>query len=313
MTSKVHVILLTWLLTQQLTGLTEPSDLDMAPNAFDDQYEGCVEDMERKAPQLLQEDFNMNEELKREWKKAEKQWKEKKKTMKYPKGFHDFHGTAVVTYTGHALNNFHTAVREFKKNPGNFHYKAFHYYLTRALQLLRNQNRRCYKVYRGNKNKFRYSGNGFLRFGHFGSSSFNKTVALNSFGGATGTLFTIKTCLGVNISGFSYKPEQKEVLIPVYEVYQSVTINARRKENEEIVLLYPKRGKSNFNCFYSRSTDQSHFNSSVTLLLWCYLVSCCSCCLLLSCSLSCLQFMDLSVECRLRGKNLAGSLRSVIE
>nr|XP_015856163.1 T-cell ecto-ADP-ribosyltransferase 2-like isoform X2 [Peromyscus maniculatus bairdii] len=265
MTSKVHVILLTWLLTQQVTGLTEFFDLDMAPDAFDDQYEGCVEDMERKAPQLLQEDFNMNEELKHEWVKAEVEWKKKKKTVKYPKGFHDFHGTAVVAYTGHALNNFHTAVREFKKNPSNFHYKAFHYYLTRALQLLSNQS--CYSVYRGSKNKFHYSGEGSVRFGHFGSSSFNRTVAYVDFNGATGTLFTIKTCLGANITEFSYKPKQKEVLIPVYEVYDSVTVIASGKGSDKISLHSPKRGKSSFNCFYSGSTDKSHFSSSATLLL----------------------------------------------
>ncbi|XP_042126261.2 T-cell ecto-ADP-ribosyltransferase 2-like [Peromyscus maniculatus bairdii] len=266
MTSKVHVFLLTWLLTQQVTGLTERSDLDMAPNAFDDQYEGCVEDMERKAPQLLQEDFNMNGKLKSLWKEAEVEWKKKKKTVKYPKGFNDYHGTAVVAYTNHSVTNFHTAVREFKKNPGNFHYKAFHYYLTRALQLLRNQNRSCYKVYRGSKNKFHYSGNRFVRFGHFGSSSFNKKVA-EGFGGTTGTLFTIKTCLGVNISGFSYRPEQKEVLIPVYEVYENVSVNASSKESDEILLPSPTRGESYYNCFYSGSTNKSHFSSSATLLL----------------------------------------------
>ncbi|XP_037052888.1 T-cell ecto-ADP-ribosyltransferase 2-like [Peromyscus leucopus] len=267
MTSKVHLILLSWLLTQQVTGLTERSDLDMAPNAFDDQYEGCVEDMERKARQLLEEDFNMCKKFERLWKEAEVKWNETKKTMKYPKGFNDYHGTAVVAYTGHTLNNFHTAVREFKKNPSNFHYKAFHYYLTRALQLLRNQNRSCYTVYRGSKNKFHYSGEGSVRFGHFGSSSFNRRVAYVDFGGATGTLFTIKTCLGVNISGFSYKPKQMEVLIPVYEVYDSVTVEESSKWNEEITLESPKRGKSNFNCFYSSSTNKSHFSSSATLLL----------------------------------------------
>ncbi|XP_015845295.1 T-cell ecto-ADP-ribosyltransferase 2-like [Peromyscus maniculatus bairdii] len=266
MTPKVHGILLTWLLTQQVTGLTEPSDLDMAPNAFDDQYEGCVEDMERKAPQLLQEEFNMNKQFKCLWKEAEEEWKKKKKTVKYPKGFHDFHGTAVVAYTAGTLNNFHTSIREFKKNPGNFHYKAFHFYLTRALQLLRNQNRSCYSVYRGSKNKFHYSGKGSVRFGHFGSSAFDPTIALNVFGGATGTLFTIKTCLGVNISDFSYDRKQTEVLIPIYEVYESVTVKARRKGNDEIFLDSPKR-KSNFNCFYSSSTNQSHFSSSATLLL----------------------------------------------
>ncbi|XP_028733400.1 T-cell ecto-ADP-ribosyltransferase 2-like [Peromyscus leucopus] len=267
MTSKVHLILLSWLLTQQVTGLTESSKLDMAPNAFDDQYEGCVEDMEKKAPQLLEEDFNMCKEFKHLWKKAEVKWNETKKTMKYPKGFNDYHGTAVVAYTNHNDTNFHTAIREFKKNTTNFHYKAFHYYLTRALQLLRNQNRSCYEVYRGSKNKFRYSEKGSVRFGHFGSSSFNRTVAYVDFNGSIGTLFTIKTCLGVNISGFSYKPKQMEVLIPVYEVYDSVTRKTSSKGNEEITLESPKRGKSNFNCFYSGSTNKSHFSSSATLLL----------------------------------------------
>ncbi|XP_028733399.1 T-cell ecto-ADP-ribosyltransferase 2-like isoform X2 [Peromyscus leucopus] len=260
MTSKVHVFLLTWLLIQQVTGLTEPSDLDMAPNAFDDQYEGCVEDMERKAPQLLQEDFNMNEQLKLEWEQAEKRWKEIKNTMRTPKGFHDFHGTAVVAYTGNIHEDFNRAVREFKKNTTNFHYKAFHYYLTRALQLLSNQS--CYSVYRGTRNKFNYSGKGSVRFGQFASSSLEERVALYIFGGVSGTLFTIRTCLGANISEFSYKPKQKEVLIPGYEVYHNVTITASGKGYDKIFLNSPQREKSNFNCFYSGSTNSSHFSSS---------------------------------------------------
>ncbi|XP_029335035.1 T-cell ecto-ADP-ribosyltransferase 1 isoform X3 [Mus caroli] len=146
MTSKIFKFFLTWWLTQQVTGLTGPVMLDMAPNAFDDQYEGCVEDMEKRAPQLLQEDFNMNEKLKLEWKKAEIKWKEIKNCMSYPQGFHDFHGTALVAYTGEIFRSFNEATREFKVNPGNFHYKAFHYYLTRALQLLSDQ--RCSAVYR---------------------------------------------------------------------------------------------------------------------------------------------------------------------
>ncbi|XP_076404621.1 T-cell ecto-ADP-ribosyltransferase 1-like [Peromyscus maniculatus bairdii] len=265
MTSKVHVILLTWLLTQQVTGLTEPSDLDMAPNAFDDQYEGCVEDMERKAPQLLQEDFNMSKTLKPEWEQAEKRWKEIKNTMRTPKGFHDFHGTAVVAYTGKIHEDFNRAVREFKKNPTNFQYKAFHFYLTRALQLLSNQS--CYSVYRGTRNKFNYSGKGSVRFGQFASSSLNEKVALYNFGGVSGTLFTIKTCLGVYIKAFSYYPNEEEVLIPGYEVYPKVTKTPSGKRNDKIVLLSPERGKSNFNCFYSGSTNKSHFSSSATLLL----------------------------------------------
>ncbi|XP_059121590.1 T-cell ecto-ADP-ribosyltransferase 2-like [Peromyscus eremicus] len=265
MTSKVHMFLLIWLLSQQVTGQNESFDLDMAPNAFDDQYEGCVEDMERKAPQLLQEDFNMNGQLKLEWEKAEQRWKEIKNTTSTPKGFQDSHGTALVAYTGNIHEDFNRAVREFKKNPGDFHYKAFHYYLTRALQLLSNQS--CHSVYRGTRNKFHYSGEDSVRFGQFASSSLVERVALGGFGGASGTLFTIRTCLGADISEFSYYPKQEEVLIPGYEVYHNVTITESGKGYDTISLHSPQIKKSNFNCFYSGSTDKSHFSSSATLLL----------------------------------------------
>ncbi|XP_059108949.1 T-cell ecto-ADP-ribosyltransferase 2-like [Peromyscus eremicus] len=259
---KVHTLLLTWFFTQQVTGLTEPPNLDMAPNAFDDQYEGCVEDMERKAPQLLQEDFNMNGDLKREWEKSEKLWKEIKNATSTPKGFHDFHGTAVVAYTGNVHKDFNRAVREFKKNPGDFHYKAFHYYLTRALQLLSNQS--CHSVYRGTKNKFHYRGDGSVRFGQFASSTSARKIAVSStFLSEQGTLFNIKTCLGVDIKAFSFYTHEEEVLIPVYEVYHKVTVTQNAKGSDIIFLESPKRKKSNFNCYYSGSieTDSAHMKT----------------------------------------------------
>ncbi|EGW14882.1 T-cell ecto-ADP-ribosyltransferase 1 [Cricetulus griseus] len=192
MTPKIHMFLLTWLLSQQVTGQTESFNLDMAPDAFDDQYEGCVQEMEKKAPRWLEEDFSKNKNLKDEWKGAEEKWKEIKNKMNYPKGFSDYHGTAVVVYTGDIHSDFNAALKEFKKNSSNFPYKAFHYYLTRALQLL--NNKKCYTIYRGTRNKFHYSRTGSVRFGQFASSSFNMMVALDHFGGASGTLFSIKTC-----------------------------------------------------------------------------------------------------------------------
>lgn len=259
MTSKIFKFFLTWWLTQQVTGLTGSFTLDMAPNAFDDQYEGCVEDMETKAPQLLQEDFNMNEELKLEWEKAEIKWKEIKNCMSYPAGFHDFHGTALVAYTGNIHRSLNEATREFKINPGNFHYKAFHYYLTRALQLLSDQG--CRSVYRGTNVRFRYTGKGSVRFGHFASSSLNRSVATSSpFFNGQGTLFIIKTCLGAHIKHCSYYTHEEEVLIPGYEVFHKVkTQNVERYI--QISLDSPKRKKSNFNCFYSGSTQADNVSS----------------------------------------------------
>ncbi|GAB1303373.1 T-cell ecto-ADP-ribosyltransferase 1 [Apodemus speciosus] len=249
---------------KKVTGLTGTTMLDMAPNAFDDQYKGCVQQMENKAPELLQEDFNMNVELKLEWRKAQIKWNEIKNGS-YPKGFNDFHGTAVVAYTGDIHRNFNKVTREFKKNPANFHFRAFHYYLTRALQLLSNQS--CRLVYRGADSKFGYKGKGSVRFGQFVSSSTDESKAFSPpFFCNSGTKFFIRTCLGVYIKNFSYYPQEEEVLIPGYEVYQNITTKTV-KECFEIHLDSPIKKKSNYNCYYSKSSTQTdNISSSETQL-----------------------------------------------
>ncbi|CAM4373850.1 unnamed protein product, partial [Lepidochelys kempii] len=63
---------------------------------------------------------------------------------------------------------------------------------------------------------------GDIRFGHFASSSINKSVAetfMTKNAGKQGTLFTIQTCFGMKIQNMSYDPGQKEVLIPVHEIF----------------------------------------------------------------------------------------------
>lgn len=237
--------------------LTNSCQLDMANNSFDDQYEGCTEEMEKKAPQLLKEELEMNENLKTEWRTAKRKW-EQIKNKNYPKQFNDFHGTALVAYTGKIAVEFNKAVREFHQNPQNFQFKAFHYYLTRALQLLTTG--KCYTVYRGCNIRFSLSG-GYVRFGQFASSSKFKSVALQ-FTENKGTLFTIYTCLGVDIQAFSLFPEEIEVLIAGYEVYQEVTPQNSDKPYNEISLGSPRKFKSNVNCFYSSTNNSSNFNIS---------------------------------------------------
>ncbi|XP_003463457.2 T-cell ecto-ADP-ribosyltransferase 2-like [Cavia porcellus] len=258
----IHIFMLNWWLTQQVTALTE-SKLDMAYDAFDDQYEGCIQEMEKKAPQLLKEELNINKNLKSEWTKAEKYWEKIKNKVTYPKNFNDFHGIALVTYTGDIATDFNKAVREFRQNSDNFWYKAFHYYLTRALQLLKDQN--CYKVYTGTSTKFYYSGKGSVRFGQFTSSSLNKEAA-NNFLKEGGTLFKINTCLGVPIK-ISFFEDEEEVLIPGYEVYNVASIETTKKGNT-ITLKDPRRQKSNYNCFYlSNRSGMIKGPESLVLLL----------------------------------------------
>ncbi|XP_066109825.1 T-cell ecto-ADP-ribosyltransferase 2-like isoform X1 [Saccopteryx bilineata] len=257
----VHFLILTQWLTQQVTSSKCEANsikLDMAPKAFDDQYVGCTEEMEIKAPQLLKEELAMNRKFKNEWKRAEKEWNNKKNKISDSNKLNNFHGTAVVAYTGNIAMDFNKAVREFCQNPHNFQFKAFHYYLTRALQLLKK--RKCYTVYRGCKTKFGYSGKGKVRFGQFTSTSLSKSVA-DKYVEIGGTLFIIKTCLGVHIQAFSYEDED-EVLIPGYEMYGDVAINDANKTYREISLRNPDNFKSNFNCLYS-STNYSRTLDSI--------------------------------------------------
>uniref|UniRef100_G3TWG9 NAD(P)(+)--arginine ADP-ribosyltransferase n=1 Tax=Loxodonta africana TaxID=9785 RepID=G3TWG9_LOXAF len=258
----VHLLILTWWLTQQnmTRNITCNAKLDLANDTFDDQYEGCAEEMEGKSPQLLKEELEANQYLKTEWEKAEQRWKQIKNIVSYSKQFNDFHGTAIVAYTGDIATKFNRAVREFCQNPDNFQFKAFLYYLTRAPQLLNPG--KCYTVYRGCKSKFNYSGKGNVCFGQFASSSlFKNTAASPSFSGET--LFAIRTCLGVYIKAFSYYPNEEEVLIPGYEVYQATTRENTNKIYNIILLGSPQKSKSNFNCFYHKSIKNLfNFNSS---------------------------------------------------
>ncbi|XP_006885790.1 PREDICTED: T-cell ecto-ADP-ribosyltransferase 1-like [Elephantulus edwardii] len=130
----------------------------MAYDAFDDQYEGCSEEMEKKAPQLLKEELEANKHLEVQWEEAKKRWKEIKNTISSSRQLNDFHGTAIVAYTGPIYEEFNKAVREFRQNSQYFQFKALHYYLTRAIQIL--QTGECYTVYRGCETKFYYNGLG---------------------------------------------------------------------------------------------------------------------------------------------------------
>ncbi|XP_028904773.1 T-cell ecto-ADP-ribosyltransferase 2-like isoform X4 [Ornithorhynchus anatinus] len=156
--------------------------MTMQYHAFDDQYKGCENDMDSIAPQLLQDEMRNNALLNESWGTAEKKWQNetKKKVSPLPSGFKDEYGIAVVMYTNDKIHlDFNLAVRtngtsvEYYKN--NFRYKAFHFYLTRALQLLPKV--KCtMQLFRGSKEEFYHRGMGPMRLGRFGSTSKNRSM-----------------------------------------------------------------------------------------------------------------------------------------
>uniref|UniRef100_A0A8C8SBX0 NAD(P)(+)--arginine ADP-ribosyltransferase n=1 Tax=Pelusios castaneus TaxID=367368 RepID=A0A8C8SBX0_9SAUR len=224
-------------------------ELDMMPDAFDDQYIGCEREMDGIAPGLLEIEKSNSSQFRTAWENSEEQWQNVKTKISLPPGFKDEYGRAIITYSD---NDFHAelnwAVRKNGKSRAdymdNFHLKAFHYYLTRALQLLKGNCAVMYSktVYRGTT--VSHTGSGTVRFGFFASSSFDRDVA-EQFGKAT--VFTIHTCFGIDIRNFSHIPEEEEVLIPVHEKFNIVF---KGQESNSFILRSTNRTCSYFNCAY---------------------------------------------------------------
>ncbi|KAG8543527.1 hypothetical protein GDO81_024431 [Engystomops pustulosus] len=201
---------------------------------------------------ILKKEYKSNSLFKKEWKKAMNHWKKIKPTLsKLPKGFSNVHGVALVAYTGPLYEAFNEATRDvgisIQNYKNKFQFKAMHYYLTTAIQMLYNNHEKL--VYRGVRDiKFIPSSNSGsdIRFGQFTSSSLDEAEA-KKFGKSS--FFTIKTNLGVDLESFSFYKKQKEVLIPGYELFE---VESFDKQNHHFKLISKGRGqtKSHFNCAY---------------------------------------------------------------
>ena len=124
-------------------GITS-KDLDLAPDTFDDSYVGCSEEMEEVAVHLLQREIVHHTWLWDAWETARKYWEQKSPGLSLPPGFKTEHGIAIVLYTN-SSNTLYQKLNEAVQTGGGswesymnrFHFKALHFYLTWALQLLR--------------------------------------------------------------------------------------------------------------------------------------------------------------------------------
>lgn len=233
---------------------TQAVDLNMSDMAFDDQYEGCIEDMENNISSLLAKEKQTNPEFSSTWDAAEKRWNTEKPSV--PSGFRDEYGIAIMAYSNKNSNlysNFNSAVRNYSSRD-TFHYHSLHFLMTRAVVLLRSS---CWwspcLVYRGMKDIFFEHKGGNVRFGQFSSSSTSQKVA-ESFG--DDTFFTFTSCFGAQINKYSYYPEEEEVLIPVDEVF-TVTNFTKQGGKNRFVLETTKTRCHYYNCDYLNKGGKS--------------------------------------------------------
>uniref|UniRef100_A0A8C3PQR5 NAD(P)(+)--arginine ADP-ribosyltransferase n=1 Tax=Calidris pygmaea TaxID=425635 RepID=A0A8C3PQR5_9CHAR len=224
--------------------------LDMAPNSFDDQYQGCDHEMEEELGELHRTEFTNNSIYAGYWTQAAEKWKEHSHVPQPPM-LRTEHAVALIAYSlpGSLNRIFNKAVREVGRSHREymekFQFKTLHFLLTQALKILREaQPQQCYQVYRGIRDiRFTAQSHDSVRFGQFASSSILKDRA-ERFG--TVTFFSVYTCYGVPIKNFSDMPEEEEVLIPPFETFTVTNITYDGKTTH--IQLESTGTCSNHNC-----------------------------------------------------------------
>ncbi|XDV11868.1 hypothetical protein PO909_000670 [Leuciscus waleckii] len=203
--------------------------LDMAENSVDDQFNRCTDKMElRVQTEFLKKEMSSNPEFARVWKDAEK-------NHKPGDNLSINHSVAIYVYTNSAFKlfeKFNKAVRTDKQKykDGKYSWYSLHFWLKKAIQILKKTQTKCYNTYRGTGVQFDKKVKGKdVRFGQFASSSLDRKVAK---GFEKKSCFEIYTCSGADVTKYSKFPYEKEVLIPPYETFKVSEVKQRAKQKD---------------------------------------------------------------------------------
>ncbi|XP_063013266.1 erythroblast NAD(P)(+)--arginine ADP-ribosyltransferase-like [Melospiza melodia melodia] len=239
---------LTLLAMAMATMAVDVIPLDMAPDSFDDKYQGCDTKMIAELPALNNSEFQQNPLFAQALLNATAKWRGQKSPVSSLSS--PAQAIALMAYTMNELyREFNEAVRTAGRSSqeyrDNFHFKMLHFLLTQALVMLRQaQNGQCHNVYLGVcKYRFKAKPSDMVRFGQFSSASQNEKTAQH-FGSAM--VLQVYAFHGAAIWNFSKYPNEKEVLIPPYETFQVIKVS---QEGEKARIQLRSNGNfSNYTC-----------------------------------------------------------------
>lgn len=140
-----------------------------------------------------------------------------------------------------------------------FKYHALHFYLTDAIQILRERQETCKETFHRTNKKFDQSVlNHEIRFGTFATSSLRSD--LTNFGNVS--CFEIHTCFGAELTSYSAFPEEREVLILPNDIFEVTKIQRKSPVNnllcEVVYTLKSKGTDTDLNCKYILSGGESN-------------------------------------------------------
>ncbi|KAB0387142.1 hypothetical protein FD755_002098, partial [Muntiacus reevesi] len=226
-------------------------DFDLAPNSFDDQYQGCSQQVMEMLLQgdYFTEELESNKDYRKVWQQTHLKWLNQEKSL--PGNMTATHAVAVLVYLSddRVHLDFSRAMASAAGSPQqykhSFHFKYLHYFLTSAIQLLRKEiisrkDSLCYEVHHELKGVYLQAPVGaIVRFGQFLSTSPAREQA-QRFGNQT--LFTMLTCLGAPLQDLS----PKKVLVPPYELFK--VVNASYHPRGNWLQLLSNGTQSMYNC-----------------------------------------------------------------
>lgn len=250
MADKMRNFTLIFILTAALSHkVTVSKDLDMAPNAVDDQYKECRDQMfHRVTEELLDRELNTTEGFKLAW-------KQKNCPTLIPGG--DRNHTDALAVFGHNKyfrHNFNDKVETLGGNASvynkEFPFKSLHFLLMDSFRLLKPA--KCQTVYRGVEKKFKATVGSEVRFGRFTSAGLKHSAAVED--GLDGTVFNITTCSAINLYENACEPSDVgSWLIPPAEVFMVDAVDNIQDidDNNYIqITLRSLRMASNHDCSY---------------------------------------------------------------
>ncbi|XP_032417686.1 erythroblast NAD(P)(+)--arginine ADP-ribosyltransferase-like [Xiphophorus hellerii] len=227
--------------------------LDMAVNSVDDRYSTCATQMEAKVKKTYFEKEMENNVFSKAWKGAES-CADRNMKQKEPadEALTKDHMQAICVYTAGGpadfFKAFNDAVRTKRQQySSSFPFHSLHFWLTRAIQILKPNHNECYTTFRRMKSTLTGEVNQEIRFGNFASSS--KLSTLTHFGETT--CFKITTCHGAYLKKYpKLQDYEQEVLIPPYEKFKIVSKDKPPELNDckTVYVLKNARLQSNLDC-----------------------------------------------------------------
>uniref|UniRef100_A0A8C6WEQ0 NAD(P)(+)--arginine ADP-ribosyltransferase n=1 Tax=Neogobius melanostomus TaxID=47308 RepID=A0A8C6WEQ0_9GOBI len=243
-------------------------ELSNMNQSIDDMFSNCSMEMEKQVQNLYFPREIQNDLFREAWNKNSCAQQKLDMLQSRYKALTINHTKALCVYTGETPNLYEPLNGALRTGAANystpyFQYHALYFWLTSAIQILKNS---CETVYRRTPNVYNGQKGQIMRFGYFASTS--RKPDLFDFGSET--CFHIETCYGAYIDKYSVIEGEEEVLVPSYEVFQVIDMVSNShgdlRDCKKIFVLKSVGNSSILNCKAANHNQQIRSNLKLMLV-----------------------------------------------